>query len=88
MQYIAGLGDPSSLPDAGIDAEQIARHLKSNVDALMPYLEDLISEGHLFTTTDETQCVEPSSYVNSTRSNVVLTNLPPSLSRNSVLPTG
>lgn len=55
MQYIYGLGDVTALPDTGVDAEQIARSMKASVDQLMPFLDDLISEGHLFTTTDETQ---------------------------------
>lgn len=57
MQYILGLGDSTTLPESGVNVEQIARNLKASPDSLMPHIEDLVSEGHLYTTLDEAQCV-------------------------------
>lgn len=59
MAHIGSLGD--DVPAEGVNVGEIARAIGANVkvDQVRSVVEQLITEGHLYSTIDEDQCVSP-----------------------------
>ena len=57
MQYIGRLGTTDQLPQDGIHVGQISRGTDLDLDSVKDGVENLIAEGHLYSTIDDEQCV-------------------------------
>jgi len=55
MGYFSRLGPSDSLPQEGVDVQAVIRSLGIGENQVRDEVENLISEGHLYSTTDEDQ---------------------------------